>query len=353
MADNEKKYSDIDLSKYLSGFQGSNALTQAGTKKQNAENAYKSFANKGFSSEKQGLADNVLNQYLNRDPFSYDFNADALYQQYKDKYIQQGKMAMQDTMGQAVAMTGGYGNSYAATVGNQAYQANLQNLNDVIPELYQLAYDKYNQDGQNMLNKYSLLGDAIDREYGMWGDQLSRLMADRDYYGQEESNLYNREYNSWNDNRNYDTTQHWKETNYGYGKEQDAIKNTQWQKEYDSVTFDNGGYDTDAIRRAQNYIGVDPDGMWGSQSAAKAKANGYNSLEDVMVALGIKPSAGGTPTYGSIVDDCNDYIASGASRSEISSYLRSAWQAGYITQEEYNKLRETFVPTGGGVHYTY
>ena len=231
MADNEKKYSDIDLSKYLSGFQGSNSLTQAGTNKQNAENAYKSFANKGFSSEKQGLADNVLNQYLNRDPFSYDFNADALYQQYKDKYIQQGKMAMQDTMGQAAAMTGGYGNSYAATVGNQAYQANLQNLNDVIPELYQLAYDKYNQDGQNMLNKYSLLGDAIDREYGMWGDQLSRLMADRDYYGQEESNLYNREYGAWNDNRNYDTTQYWNETNYGYGKDQDAIANAFRERE--------------------------------------------------------------------------------------------------------------------------
>ena len=89
--------------------------------------------------------------------FSYDFNADALYQQYKDKYIQQGKMAMADTIGQASAMTGGYGNSYAATVGNQAYQASLQNLNDIIPELYQMAYDRYNQEGQDIRNNIAML----------------------------------------------------------------------------------------------------------------------------------------------------------------------------------------------------
>jgi murein DD-endopeptidase MepM/ murein hydrolase activator NlpD len=85
----------------------------------------------------------AMNKILNREDFSYDLNGDALYQQYKDRYIQQGKMAMQDTMGQAAALTGGYGNSYASTAGNQAYQGYLQGLNDVIPELQQIAYDRY------------------------------------------------------------------------------------------------------------------------------------------------------------------------------------------------------------------
>ena len=115
------------------------------------------------------LGDDVLNgfmsDYQNRDKFSYDFNTDALYQQYKDKYIKQAKMASADVMGQAAAMNGGYGSSYAQTVGNQAYQAQIGQLNDVIPELYQLAYDKYNQQGQDMLNMISLLRGEREFDY--------------------------------------------------------------------------------------------------------------------------------------------------------------------------------------------
>ena len=117
-----------------------------------------------YQSQWQTQLNDVMGKIMNRDKFSYDVNGDALYQQYKDKYIQQGKMAMQDTMGQASAMTGGYGNSYAATVGNQAYQASLENLNDIVPELYQMAYDKYNQEGQDMYNQYSMLSDDRNME---------------------------------------------------------------------------------------------------------------------------------------------------------------------------------------------
>ena len=46
----------------------------------------------------------TMRKILYREDFSYDFNQDALYQQYKDKYTKQGKMAMADTMGQAAAL---------------------------------------------------------------------------------------------------------------------------------------------------------------------------------------------------------------------------------------------------------
>ena len=335
------------------------------------------------------ILDDVLNQYLNREKFSYNFNEDALYQQYKDKYIQQGKMAMQDTMGQAAALTGGYGNSYAATAGNQAYNASLENLNDIIPELYQLAYDRYNQEGQDILNKYSLLSDDRATEYGMWSDKYNRLAADRDYYGNDYYNERGFDYGKYSDDRNLAYSEnanqnafnqwlaglteeqrqfnetldfnkdradvedsHW-EQEFNYGKEKDATTNTKWQKEYDSSTYDNGDYSTDAIRKAQNYVGADPDGMWGSQSAKAAKAMGYDSLEDLMKHLGISPDGGGNPDYDSIVADLNDYIEMGASRSEISSLLKSALDSGYITQEEYNELKKTFLPTGNGGHPTY
>ena len=344
--------------------------------KSDAENFAANYGD--FNYANKVIIDDVLKQYLNREKFSYDFNEDALYQQYKDKYIQQGKMAMQDTMGQAAALTGGYGNSYAATVGNQAYNASLENLNDIIPELYQLAYDRYNQEGQDILNKYSLLADDMATEYGMWSDKYNRLYTDyRNQIGDsqwqaqfdegvrqyDEQFAYQKDRDAvsdkqWEDSFNYqkdrDTVSdsHW-EQEFNYGKEQDATKNNQWQKEYDSSTYDNGGYSTDAIRKAQNYVGADADGMWGSQSAKAAKAMGYDSLEDLMKHLGISPDGGGNPDYDSIVADLNDYIEMGASRSEISSLLKSALASGYITQEEYNELKETFLPTGNGGHPTY
>ena len=65
--------------------------------------------------------------------FNYDVNGDPLYQQYKHSYMTQGKQAMEDTIGQAAAMTGGYGNSYATAAGGQAYQSYLDQLNDRYP----------------------------------------------------------------------------------------------------------------------------------------------------------------------------------------------------------------------------
>ena len=115
----------------------------------------------------------IMDKIVNREEFSYDLNEDALYEQYKDSYIQQGKLAMQDTMGQAAAMTGGFGNSYAATVGNQAYQSYLQELNDVVPELYQMALDQYNREGDYLLNKYGVVTDRDNTLYDRHRDTVA------------------------------------------------------------------------------------------------------------------------------------------------------------------------------------
>lgn len=142
-------------------------------------------------------------------------------------------MAMQDTIGQASAMTGGYGNSYAATAGNQAYQASLQNLNDIVPELYQMAYDKYNQEGQDLYNQYSLLSDDRNTEYGMWGDERNALLADREYFAGRADTEYSKDYGQWSDSYNRDFNQYWNETNFGYGKERDEVSDEQWQKSFE------------------------------------------------------------------------------------------------------------------------
>ena len=157
--------------------------------------------------------DEALQKVLNRDKFQYDINGDALYQQYKDRYIQQGKQAMMDTVGQAAALTGGYGNSYAQKAGQQAYQGYLQGLNDKVPELYQMAMERYNQEGTDLLNKYGLMSDQYAKEYSRYRDSVGDWRAQRDYL----ATLYNNE-------RSFDYT--------GY---RDRVADEQWQKNFDEA----------------------------------------------------------------------------------------------------------------------
>ena len=138
----------------------------------------------GYQSPWEDQLKETANKILNREKFSYDLNGDALYKQYKDRYTQQGKQAMMDTMGQAQAMTGGYGNSYAQSVGQQTYQGYMQGLTDKIPTLYQIALDKYTSEGNQMRDNMNLMMQQDDIEYGRYRDQLadqntaySKLMA--------------------------------------------------------------------------------------------------------------------------------------------------------------------------------
>lgn len=126
----------------------------------------------GYQSQWQDQLDDTMQRIMNREKFTYDLNGDALYKQYKDQYITGGRMAMMDTMGQAAALTGGYGNSYAQGVGQQAYQGYLQGLNDKIPELYQLAMNQYQAEGDALMDQYGLLADRDADDYAKYQDRM-------------------------------------------------------------------------------------------------------------------------------------------------------------------------------------
>lgn len=172
-----------------------------------AKNNALSTAIKDFNSynkpnwENETKYQNWLKEKLTRGKFSYDVNADALYQQLKDNYIQQGKMAMEDAMGQASAMTGGYGNSYAATVGNQAYQSHLENLNDIIPELYQMALEKYDMEGREIAENLAYLESDYAKHLGEEERDYSRLLDKIDIASLDLENSMSR-YNSEQKNNN-------------------------------------------------------------------------------------------------------------------------------------------------------
>ena len=134
----------------------------------------------------------IYNQIVNRDKFSYDLNSDMLYQQYADQYTQLGQMAMMDTMGQAAALTGGYGSSYGQSVGQQQYDAYLQQLIEMVPELYGMSLDQYNQEGQELMNRYAMVGDMADDEYAKYQDEYGRYLDNLSMLRQDEQEAYER-----------------------------------------------------------------------------------------------------------------------------------------------------------------
>lgn len=330
-----------------------------------------------YQSQWQTSLNETLDKILNREKFNYDLNGDALYQQYKDQYVMQGQKAMMDTMGQAQAMTGGYGNSYAQTAGQQTYQGYLQQLNDKVPELYQLALNKYQMEGDALMNQYGLMADQEDKDYGRYRDKVSdwqsevdRLQsqynAERDYDYSKYTNDRDFSYGQYVDDRNYQyqvdrdaiADQQW-QTSYDYQVERDRIADEQWQKEFDEAVrqyneslalqkassssgssgggggggygYDTHGMSTAEIKALQAELGVAVDGIWGPKTEAAYQA---------------KYGGGG----GSTADDLlNSMISSGTTKSAVNSEINSALKAGAITSEEAKKLKETYAPRG----YTY
>jgi len=115
--------------------------------------------------------------------FSYNPSADPLYRSYADSYARRGRMAMRDTMGQAAALTGGYGSSYAQRVGQQQYNEYLSSLSDVLPELYDMAYTRYQSETDSLQSAYDMNWQRREDEYKRGRDANADAIAaeERDY----------------------------------------------------------------------------------------------------------------------------------------------------------------------------
>lgn len=329
-----------------------------------------------YNSQWQAQLDDTINKILNREKFSYDLNGDALYQQYKDKYTQQAKMAMGDAIGQASAMTGGYGNSYAQSVGQQMYAKEMQNLNDIVPELYAMAYDKYNQEGQDLYNQYAMLGAQEERDYGRHRDSLSDWLAERNYlagrYDSERDYDYSKyvddrnfDYGKYSDDRNLAYSEYSDDKTLAYNEHRNAIEDEQRQKEFEEAvrqfdanlaeqqrqfnllnqevqnsvksysgtapsggSYNNGGLTNGQVKELQAALGVTADGYYGDKS--KKAAGGLSAAEAYAKYVGsIDDSKGGVvPDY--IVDKVKNY----STEKGQADYLANEVNKGNIDREQ-------------------
>lgn len=359
-----------DYSKYAYDSASDAAYQQALSALQAAQKTVPTYAGT-YDQQLQDIYDKIMN----REKFSYNVNEDALYQQYADQYTQKGKLAMMDTMGQAAALTGGYGNSYAQSVGQQAYQGYLQQLNDVVPELYGMALDQYNQEGDALLNQYAMVGDMADNEYSKYMDALDQYWQNVSFLQDQANNAYDQGYNNWYNSyqnayqaqRDKIEDEQWQKS-YEYQLARDKVADEQWQKEYDLAAgtasggssggsssgssggssgssgsssgssggggYNNGSLTTAQVKALQQALGVTADGLYGANS--KSAAGGLSADEAYKKYVG---SSGGTVGSTSVTPTSTtatkNIIAQVMTRSEYYRYTNSYAPAGQDTSDRY------------------
>jgi hypothetical protein len=125
-------------------------------------------AEEGFSNPYAEDIEALMERLNTMPKYSYDANADPLYQSIRDRAVRDGKMAARDTTARMAGLTGGMGNSYAASAGNQAAQEHLRRATEQLPALEGNARTAYYADMDAQLERLNMLLGMTDRELSAW-----------------------------------------------------------------------------------------------------------------------------------------------------------------------------------------
>lgn len=222
---------DSDGSRYI-------PLEMGGGGRGNGGGGFSYEAAPTYTSRYQSQIDDLTRQILNREAFSYDPEKDPTYQQYKDSYTRSGERAMQDTLGQVSARTGGLASSYAGSAAQQTYDNYMGALADKIPELKQLAYSMYQDEGNTQRANLEMLVALEQGDYAKYADLLAQYNTDRSFdYGVHRDNISDERYNN--------------EWNYSVGRDQIADKRYEDETAYNRETYKDETEYNRALAKAQ------------------------------------------------------------------------------------------------------
>lgn len=332
-----------------------------------------------YESKYDSRIDAILNEILNRDDFSYDVMNDPLYQQYKQMYQREGDRAMKETLAEAAAGAGGM-NTYAITAAQQANSYYNSQLNDRIPELYQLAYNMYLQDIEGKVQDLGILQNMDSTQYNRYRDTINDWYNDKNFaYGayqdavQQGNWLTNFDYNAMWDNKEFNYNDMWANKEWDYN---DEWKNKEWNTTQEDKEYERNQYDQETAKaEVWKYIelGVTPSadlikraGMTETDvnlavaavKAEQAKKNtssnddgGYKGKKDdektavldAIVGSPVVDDVSGSENYTAVVNAC-DELASNGDEWAAAAYAKEAKSEGIITQEEYNALLRKYNP---------
>lgn len=173
-----------------------------------------------YTNKYQDQIDELLGEILNRPAFEYDPETDPRYGAYKKEYAREGQRATADTMGQMAAMTGGMPSTAAVTASQQAGDYYAAQMADKIPELYQLAYAMYQDEGDSMRLNMDMLTALEQGDYNKYLNLLNQYNTDRNFaygvYSDDWDRSYQLDRDDVSDSR-YDL-----EWNYGVNQDRNS-----------------------------------------------------------------------------------------------------------------------------------
>ncbi len=137
----------------------------------------------------------LMGQIMNRPAFSYNPETDPSYAAYSKQYAREGQRATENTLAQAAAMTGGMPSTAAMTAASQAGDYYASKMADKIPELQQIAYQMYMDQGIEQRRNMDLLQQLEAGDYGKFRDTLGQYNTDRGFaYGSYRDTIDDRRY---------------------------------------------------------------------------------------------------------------------------------------------------------------
>lgn len=133
--------------------------------------------NNQYAEQQQALLDAIIN----RPDFSWSKEEDPLWGSYKKSYLREGDRATANALGQAAAASGGRPSTAAVTAATQAGDYYATQLNDIIPTLYQQAYDQYLNEYNMSLQDLNAVNNQEQLDYAKYLDQLGQYNTDRNF----------------------------------------------------------------------------------------------------------------------------------------------------------------------------
>lgn len=350
-----------------------------------------------YAEQQQALLDAILN----REDFSWSKETDPQWSSYKKSYLREGDRATANALAQASAASGGRASTAAITAATQAGDYYATQLNDIIPTLYQQAYDRYLNEYSMMLQDLGAVNTQEQLDYAKYLDQLTQYNTDRNfaydtYLGDfnilqgQLSSLQGQDdvdYGRFMDRINLGIQKD--ETEYQRGQQEQALAQAQvdailsaggtpsaeligasgYTNEYvqaledayrkaeaertsassgsgsGGTGYNNGGLTTSQIIQMQEALGVTADGKWGP--ATQAAAGGLSADEAWAIMSGGSTGTG-TDAEADVGASVTNQTGDGWIR--VAGYSRITWQE-LKAMVNRGEIIETYNPETGKYSY--
>lgn len=362
--------------------------------------------NNQYAEQQQALLDAILN----RPDFTWSKETDPLWGSYKKSYLREGDRATANALAQASAASGGRPSTAAVTAATQAGDYYATQLNDIIPTLYQQAYDRYLNEYSMMLQDLGAVNTQEQLDYAKYLDQLTQYNTDRNFaydtylgdfnilqgqlaslQGQDDVD-YGRYLDTINLGIQRDETEYQRQQQEqalvqaqvdailaaggtpsaelvgasGYSNEYVQALEDAYRREAAERTsvssggggrggsggsgYDNGGLTTTQIQQMQTALGVTPDGMWGPET--QAAAGGLSADQAWAIMSGAETGNGGGETADGGGEDPGASVTNqtGDGWIRVAGYSRITWQE-LEAMVNRGEIIETYNPETGKYSY--